>query len=536
LIQLADKPGELKIFISYSRRDTSKFAEELSTGLELVGFRPFMDRHDISGGEDWETRLGGLIASADTVVFVISPEGVRSERCAWEVQKAISLSKRILPIIALPVHDDNIPAALRRLNYIFFHEQYSFAGGLRQLADALRTDLDWIREHTRIGEIASRWQERQRPEALLFRGEELEAAKLWMQTWKPGAPELTDLQRAFIAAAADAEAIRANKEREQLQAISKALEEREAATQKLARRTAVGLIGAGTLVAASGGFAYWASNAEERFREMKRKAQEAEANSLQAVINYQASRKDIVGQLAAYATSAGHQADDGPEGGNSPYTKAVLDELTNSDASVFSALSKAHEYVRTHSRFDQTPFLSSDLNGDIYLRRPSSRRVKAIVASVDRQPYEQRLRNTARDAEAWHAFLQSCGFEVTVLTNPKLDKLRQAIDDARFEEVKKTGQKTGSLVQPVSLEVKPTFSSVQNTMFMFFYSGTGAYRAGINYVVCDDTDFRELQDSWKTMLSVTELLSQARANAVASILVLDTAFTDITPGSPAVSR
>jgi len=30
-------------------------------GLELVGFRPFLDRHDIAAAEDWEARLGALI-------------------------------------------------------------------------------------------------------------------------------------------------------------------------------------------------------------------------------------------------------------------------------------------------------------------------------------------------------------------------------------------------------------------------------------------------------------------------------------------
>jgi hypothetical protein len=41
------------------------------------------NRHDIAAGEAWETRLGGLIREADTVVFVISPEAIKSERCAW---------------------------------------------------------------------------------------------------------------------------------------------------------------------------------------------------------------------------------------------------------------------------------------------------------------------------------------------------------------------------------------------------------------------------------------------------------------------
>ena len=79
---------KLKIFISYSRRDSAAFADELVAGLEFGGFAPFLDRHDIAAGEDWEGRLGGLIAQSDTVVFVISPEAVKSKQCRWEVDRA----------------------------------------------------------------------------------------------------------------------------------------------------------------------------------------------------------------------------------------------------------------------------------------------------------------------------------------------------------------------------------------------------------------------------------------------------------------
>ena len=90
---------KLKVFISYSRKDSGDFADELASGLELLGFAPFLDRHDIAAGEDWEARLGGLIQEADTVVFVVSPEAVKSKQCDWEIAKTKSLSKRLLPVV-----------------------------------------------------------------------------------------------------------------------------------------------------------------------------------------------------------------------------------------------------------------------------------------------------------------------------------------------------------------------------------------------------------------------------------------------------
>src|SRR6478672_13284715 len=113
-------PEKLKVFISYSRRDASEFADELVAGLELAGFAPFLDRHDISAGEDWEARLGGLIAQSDTVVFVVSPEAAKSEQCTREVDRTIELSKRLLPVIFKSVPNHDIPEKLRRLQFIRF--------------------------------------------------------------------------------------------------------------------------------------------------------------------------------------------------------------------------------------------------------------------------------------------------------------------------------------------------------------------------------------------------------------------------------
>lgn len=38
----------LRVFISYARSDASAFAEDLLQGLEVAGFEPFLDRHDIA--------------------------------------------------------------------------------------------------------------------------------------------------------------------------------------------------------------------------------------------------------------------------------------------------------------------------------------------------------------------------------------------------------------------------------------------------------------------------------------------------------
>src|SRR5215831_15681498 len=121
----AAEDRKLRVFISYSRKDED-FAQDLLAGLQAAGFEPYLDKHDIAAGEDWEARLGRLIETADTVVFVISPDAVASERCAWEVERSVNLKKRLLPIVSRRVEEAQVPPRLKQLNYIYFDRPHSF--------------------------------------------------------------------------------------------------------------------------------------------------------------------------------------------------------------------------------------------------------------------------------------------------------------------------------------------------------------------------------------------------------------------------
>jgi hypothetical protein len=148
-----------------------------------------------------------LIQQADTVVYVISPEALKSERCQWEVDKNIPLSKRLMPVVFKPVPEADIPDQLRRRQFVRFDAGAGFARPLAQLSAALRQDLDWAREHTRIGELAARWEARGRPESLLLRGDDIFGAQTWMERRKSDAPPVNDLMRSFVAASKQAEAM-----------------------------------------------------------------------------------------------------------------------------------------------------------------------------------------------------------------------------------------------------------------------------------------------------------------------------------------
>jgi hypothetical protein len=119
--QSAAAPGKLRVFISYSRDDLD-FADQLHAALRICSFDTSIDRHAIAGGEEWKQRLGNLIREADTVVFVLSSSSAGSTICAWEVQEAERLGKRIIPVVCHALENADAPQRLRDRNYIFFYQ------------------------------------------------------------------------------------------------------------------------------------------------------------------------------------------------------------------------------------------------------------------------------------------------------------------------------------------------------------------------------------------------------------------------------
>src|ERR1700693_1721571 len=102
-----------KVFVSYACKDLA-FAQMLVGALAERGFDAFLDKTDIAPGEPWKERLAGLIATADTVVFTVSPDSIASTICAWELEESTRLGKRVIPGVARRLADAGAPPGLGR--------------------------------------------------------------------------------------------------------------------------------------------------------------------------------------------------------------------------------------------------------------------------------------------------------------------------------------------------------------------------------------------------------------------------------------
>ena len=532
-----DLVERLRVFVSYARLDGAELAEELTSGLQLLGFTPTLDKRDIAAAEDWEQRLDALIRQADTVVFLLSPRSVQSPRCAWEVERAVALSKRIVPIVALPVAEAEVPEPLRKLNFIDFGPGQSYSRALGRLADALRVDLEWIREHSRLADLAARWIARDRDEALLLRGAELGAAQGWEGRWHSGAPPPTDSHRAYVVASTEAAALRDSTERQRLEDMAQAnasraeaLSMREAAVRSLRRRTLIGGTAAGVL-------SVGVSTLGILYARERKRADEADAQSIRDQAKREALRTDLQGQVVAYAASPGQYAMDA-----SGFTKGLLDQLASEQVPLGVALSRTVRTVIDTTKGAQRPYIASDMNGDVYFRSaPPTRQRRALVITVDTVG-ELDLPGVRADGAAWNGFFKDCTFEVQWLRNPKRDDVIAALYNARTASVSVPAsmfRSVGAGVTPPKSEAsgasradppKTPANPAPNTFFALYFAGDGFRLDDFEYIAMTDSPLHERasrpnDDAIRaTAVKVNDMKNLLREHFAASCLIFDTHF------------
>jgi len=195
-----NKPTDYKttVFISYSRRDTD-FVIPLTEQLRENNIKVLRDADDILPAEEWRERLKNMIVQADQVIFALSPSSIESEECAWEVEIAEAFNKRMIPIVIKDLGELEPAKSLSKLNYIFFTPPMDEAAALEKLQTALMVDIAWLREHTRLSEMAHHWNQQGSGSDLMLRGKALEAAEQWLvspQAAEGAKPTL--LQQQFI--------------------------------------------------------------------------------------------------------------------------------------------------------------------------------------------------------------------------------------------------------------------------------------------------------------------------------------------------
>jgi WD40 repeat protein len=186
------------VFISYSRQDAS-YVQRLQSQLQERGKDVWLDVAGIRDGEVFPAALRSAIEGSDAFVFVISPDSVRSQFCELEIEHAVALNKRVVPLALRTVPDEEIPEEIRFRNWIPVGDG-NFERGLDRLVAALEADLDWERQHTRLTVRALEWDQAGRDRNFLLRGSELAGAERWLAAGADKDPGPSGLEQEFLLA------------------------------------------------------------------------------------------------------------------------------------------------------------------------------------------------------------------------------------------------------------------------------------------------------------------------------------------------
>lgn len=104
--------GKDYFFISYSRADRAAFVDRLAKDLAGAGYAIWVDNlgpqyNGITAGKAWKQELADALHRAELVIFVMTPDSIRSSWCVAELHRASEQNMPIIPVLARPLKGDD---------------------------------------------------------------------------------------------------------------------------------------------------------------------------------------------------------------------------------------------------------------------------------------------------------------------------------------------------------------------------------------------------------------------------------------------
>jgi WD40 repeat protein len=169
-----------KVFISYSRKDKA-FVQKLNDALDNAGVHAWVDWEGIELASDWMATITAAIQGGDAFLFVISPDSLKSKVCADELELGLKLNKKLIPILYRePEKDSAMHEKLAATNWVYLRDQDGFDETIPKLVQSINTDLEWVRQHTRLLERSIEWEKKGKNSSYLLTGSDLQEAEQWM--------------------------------------------------------------------------------------------------------------------------------------------------------------------------------------------------------------------------------------------------------------------------------------------------------------------------------------------------------------------
>ena len=190
-----------QVFLAHAEED-AVLAEKVRHSLMREGITVWTSGRDIETGEDFPVAINRAIEEADNLVYLLSASSLQSNYCQHEINYALSLNKRIIPLLARPLDPEQIPETLRDLQYINLTDNVAEADyqlDESQLLKILWQDAAYYEKHKILLAKALRWKRQCRNPSILLRDHNLQDAEGWLKIAKQRTQHPpTTLQDIFI--------------------------------------------------------------------------------------------------------------------------------------------------------------------------------------------------------------------------------------------------------------------------------------------------------------------------------------------------
>ena len=152
--------------------------------LMRAGFTVWDRRYDLVTGASVDEAIERGIEGADSFIFLLSPNSVQSRHCLNELNYALALHKRIIPVLVKALAAGTVPTVLKNVRLIDLHDAEdlsTYQSGSRQLVATLQQDAAYFRDHKRLLVQALKWERQRYNPSVLLRGAERRYYEGWIK-------------------------------------------------------------------------------------------------------------------------------------------------------------------------------------------------------------------------------------------------------------------------------------------------------------------------------------------------------------------
>jgi hypothetical protein len=169
------------VYIASDKEDR-KWVAQIHKSLQRYGATTWTYETDFKIGTNYDQAAKQGIEEADNFILVVSNKLTPFDDTLKELEYALALNKRILPVLIEEVDKYNLPPRLREMHLVDLSDKEH---DKEAIADALFSQLDddraYYQQHKMILAQAIRWEHQQHNPSILLRGYRLESAEAWLR-------------------------------------------------------------------------------------------------------------------------------------------------------------------------------------------------------------------------------------------------------------------------------------------------------------------------------------------------------------------